>query len=120
MLRRPAIAAALFLLAGGCAARSEAPDPPDPSFDQLLPVARYDTCDEMWRDGWPEGVREQGSERERRVYDRNLHLAFDIGHACRRTVGHAEQGVGRPARGQRWCAPGGWDCYRDAESTRRR
>ncbi|MCY4076884.1 MAG: hypothetical protein OXH04_15800 [Acidobacteria bacterium] len=65
-------------------------------------VARFESCYEL-REEWPKGVSARGGPLERRAYELNQHLAYEIGYACRpgESVVLAERGGGAPGLGIR-------------------
>ena len=93
------IALGLILLAvGGCAARFDDPSVPGWARADNPPVARFESCNQMWRAGWYGGVSASGGSVSQQVYELNLHLAYDVGHACRRRGPSLEpSSVGAPA-----------------------
>ncbi|MCY3846160.1 MAG: hypothetical protein OXH69_21755 [Acidobacteria bacterium] len=60
-------------------------------------VTRFESCYELWEE-WPKGVSARGGPLERRAYELNEHLAFEVGYACRpgESVVSAERGGGAP------------------------
>ena len=93
------IALGLILLAGGgCAARFDDPSVPGWARADNPPVARFESCNQMWRAGWHGGVSATGGSVSQQVYELNLHLAYDVGHACRPLGPSSElPSVGAPA-----------------------
>ena len=60
-------------------------------------VAQFESCYEL-REEWPRGVSARGGPLERRAYELNQHLAYEVGYACRpgESVVSAERGAGAP------------------------
>ena len=81
-------AVSLLVLAGCATGRFGAVQPT---------VARIESCYEL-REEWPKGVSARGGPLERRAYELNQHLAYEIGYACRpgESVVLAERGAGAP------------------------
>ena len=71
------------LAAGGCSSRLERPAVPGWLAAEHPPVARFETCREMRRAGWGRGVSADGGPAAQKVYELNLHLAYEVGYACR-------------------------------------